>query len=142
MSDCPSGNYINDLRDEIKSLKSELEQERTKHAGCLSASEGYFGDTKEGDYGWSQANQSVADLYQRCINCEHNFNVLHDELDDVTNAHKVSDENRSKAMIENQRLQKQVEERGKRMGIMWEWCDHSMTPNRWYDWFDDKGNCL
>ena len=27
----------------------------------------------------------------------------------------------------------------KKMQIMWEWCDHSKTPNEWYDWFDSDG---
>ena len=36
-------------------------------------------------------------------------------------------------------LEQCCSQRGARLQIMWEWCDHSKTPNEWYDWFDSDG---
>lgn len=50
----------------VDELKSELEQERVQHAGCLTAAEGWIQEpAAQGDYGWSVAYQKTLELRRK-----------------------------------------------------------------------------
>lgn len=51
----------------------------------------------------------------------------------------VGKEDREHLYWKAKELEQCCSQRGARLQIMWEWCDHSKTPNEWYDWFDSDG---
>jgi len=56
-------NLLSNL-DEPCAVEQELEQERVRLAGCLTAAEGHKTDCQQGNYGWSLAYQTVTELRQ------------------------------------------------------------------------------